>query len=101
MQALKGRGMFMIGATVPTIGGLHNAFKYADAWDCDCIQIYLTASRRWNSPPIAVEQKKLFFEAWKGSRVKEVISHVPFLVNVASPDKELILSKPWRGRGQH
>jgi deoxyribonuclease IV len=79
----------MLGATVPTTGGLHNAFTYAEQWECDCIQIYLTSSRTWNSPPLTGEQKKLFAEAWKNSRVKEVISHVPFLVNVASPDADL------------
>lgn len=79
----------MIGATVPTIGGLHNAFAYGDEWNCDCIQIYLTSSRTWKFTPIEGEQKALYYELWKASRVKEVISHVPFLVNLASPDDEL------------
>lgn len=78
-----------IGATVPTIGGLHKGFEYARDWKCDCIQIYLTSSRRWESAALASDQKKLFAEAWEASQVREVISHVPFLVNVASPDPEL------------
>ncbi|MGC8981452.1 MAG: hypothetical protein ACP5JU_00670 [Minisyncoccia bacterium] len=35
----------MLGANVPTIGGIHTGFKWADEWGCECIQIYLTPSR--------------------------------------------------------
>ncbi len=76
----------MLGATVPTIGGLHKAFDSATAWDCECLQIYLTMSRRWDSPPLTFEQQQAFLASWHASNVQEVISHVPFLVNIASPD---------------
>ncbi|HEY3374771.1 MAG TPA: deoxyribonuclease IV [Candidatus Aquicultor sp.] len=76
----------MLGATVPTIGGLHNAFKYAADWGCECLQIYLTMSRRWDTPRLSEEARLAFLQAWRTSNVKQVISHVPFLVNVASPE---------------
>lgn len=79
----------MIGATVPTIGGLYKAFDHATDWNCECIQIYLTMSRRWDSPPLTPEQQQAFLNAWRASNVQEVISHVPFLVNIASPDDDL------------
>jgi len=51
----------MLGSNVPTIGGFHAGFKWGDKWGCQCIQIYITLSRRCiyttplelisNSPP--------------------------------------------------
>ena len=43
----------MLGASVPAIGGYHMAFKWADEWGCDCIQIYITPSRTWNVPELS------------------------------------------------
>ena len=76
----------MLGSVVPTIGGLHTGFKIADEWKCDCIQIALT-SRSWKLPSLTEEEIMTFKTAWKKSKVSEVVSHLPFLVNLASSDK--------------
>ena len=79
----------MLGSNVPTIGGFHTGFKWGDKWGCEVIQIYITLSRRWNVSALTKEEISKFKMAWQESSVKEVVAHVPYLVNLASPDKKL------------
>lgn len=79
----------MIGATVPTIGGLANSFKYGDEWGCEAIQIYVTLSRTWEVHELTDETVEAFKAAWQKSEVQQVVAHVPYLVNPASPDEEM------------
>jgi len=79
----------MIGSNVSTIGGLTNGFIRGDLWDCECIQIYISPSRRWVIPPLTDNEIVEFENAWKASRIKQVIAHVPFLVNLASSNRDI------------
>lgn len=79
----------MLGCTVPTIGGLPEGFSWARKWGCECIQIYVTLSRRWDVSELSAEEVLQFKSAWRKSPVKKVVAHVPYLVNLASPDKNL------------
>jgi len=79
----------MLGSNVSTVGGFPTAFLVADEWGCECIQIYLTLSRRWGITKLPQEIITEFKNYWQDSLVQEVVSHIPFLVNLASPDKEL------------
>lgn len=79
----------MLGSTVPTVGGLPKGFYWAKKWGCECIQIYVTLSRRWNVSELLPEEIFEFKSAWQKSPVKKVVAHVPYLVNLASPEKRL------------
>lgn len=79
----------MLGSNVPTIGGLPKGFKYAEEWGCEAIQVYVSLSRKWDVPALSFKEICEFKSSWKTSSVKEVVAHVPFLVNLASPDDEL------------
>jgi len=76
----------MLGSNVSTVGGIQNAFIQAKLWDCDCIQIYVTPSRKWEVPRRLDSAISDFTNAWAGSRTSAIVAHVPFLVNLASPD---------------
>jgi len=78
----------MLGSNVPahpTRGGLATMFRLAEEWRCECAQTYITLSRRWNVPYLSPEEILDFKSAWQESQVKQVIAHVPLLVNLASP----------------
>jgi deoxyribonuclease-4 len=79
----------MLGSNVSTVGGLSNGFRNGDAWGCECIQFYVTLSRRWDIPELKEEEIVRFKEAWQKSAVKKVVTHVPFLVNLCSVEPEL------------
>ncbi len=79
----------MLGSTVPTTGGLHNAFYWGDKWGCEAVQFYLTLSRKWQVDEIKKEKIDLFKNTWKSSNVKEVVAHIPYLVNLVSENIEV------------
>ncbi|MDI6815217.1 MAG: deoxyribonuclease IV [Dehalococcoidales bacterium] len=79
----------MLGSNVPTVGGFYTGFKWGDEWRCECIQIYIAPSRRWYVPNLSQEEIAKFKTAWQESSVKQVIAHVPYLVNLASPSQDL------------
>lgn len=83
------RKIIMLGSNVPAIGGFHAGFEWGDRWGCESIQIYITLSRRWDVPELAKDEIDKFKSAWKKSSIKQVVAHVPYLVNLASPDEEL------------
>lgn len=80
----------MLGSTVPTVGGLHNAFRWGEEWGCECIQIYITPSRRWEVSELSEDEVLKFRNSWQMSVVREVVAHVPYLVNLASGREDLI-----------
>lgn len=79
----------MLGSNVPTVGGLPKGFHWAKEWGCESIQVYITLSRRWEVPELSEKEIVDFKSAWQNSSVKKVLAHVPYLVNLASPDKNL------------
>jgi len=79
----------MLGSNVPTRGGLPVGFKYANEWECECIQIYITPSRTWNVPSLTEDEVSKFRSAWDNSGVRSVVGHVPYLVNLASLNSDI------------
>jgi len=78
----------MIGSNVPAHpgkGGLSTLFTYAERWRCECAQTYITLSRTWKTRELSSEETLSFRTAWKSSNVKQVIAHVPLIVNPAAP----------------
>jgi deoxyribonuclease IV len=80
--------MNMLGSTVQTVGGLEKAFYWGDKWGCESVQFYLTLSRKWEVNSISDEKIDIFKESWKKSKVKEVVAHIPYLVNLVSENEE-------------
>jgi len=77
----------MLGSNVPTHparGDLAILFEFSDEWHCECAQTYITLSRRWDLPDLRPGDISNFRSAWSKSQVKQVIAHVPLLVNLAS-----------------
>ncbi len=77
----------MLGSTVPTIGGIEKAFYWGDEWGCEAVQFYLTLSRKWEVDKISKKKIELFKDAWEKSNVKEVVAHIPYLVNLVSENE--------------
>jgi deoxyribonuclease IV len=76
----------LLGSNVSGVGGIDKGFLQANAWECLAMQIYSTPSRRWEVPPLHPDLREAFLESLQSSAVHAVIAHVPFLVNLATPD---------------
>ncbi len=78
----------LIGAQEPTVGGLHRAFPRAVADGCEALQVFTAFPTRWAPRRQDDEDVRLFREA-RATFAGPVLSHGIYLINLASPDREL------------
>lgn len=77
----------LLGAHVPTAGGLANAPAHGDAIGATAIQIFTRNQVQWKARPIARAEAAAFHQALAASGVRIVVCHGSYLVNLASPDR--------------
>ena len=78
----------MIGSTVSAIGGLLKAIERASEYGYNCTQIYTSKSRSWDVSYCASSDAEKIIEYSKEKNVT-LVAHVPFLVNLSSPDESI------------
>lgn len=77
----------VLGAHVSIAGGLEEAFARAKSIGCESIQIFSKNQRQWAAKPLAAEQVDAWHQTRKDSRVKAIIIHDSYLINLADPTK--------------
>src|ERR1700759_3046177 len=78
-----------VGAHVSTAGGLDKAVERGKELGCESIQIFNQSPRMWRPTNYGEDDFAAFKEAMDASKVETVIIHAVYLINTASPDKEL------------
>lgn len=79
--------MPLIGTHVSAAGGLHKAFERAAALDCEAMQIFTRNQRQWQAKTLSLQEIEAFYKAGAATRVKNIVSHCSYLINLAgSPD---------------
>ena len=86
--------MGLLGAHVSISGGVEKSPLRGEELGCDAIQIFSKNQRQWKSFPISDDTANAFQEALKNSRVRQVVIHDSYLINLASPNSES-LQKSW------
>jgi deoxyribonuclease IV len=79
----------LTGAHVSIDGGLYKAFERGDRLQCRAIQIFLKSSNQWKAKLLTEPDRILFEEARKNSGIKSVAAHDSYLINLASPNRDL------------
>lgn len=79
----------LIGAHVSTAGALPKAVERGVELECDSIQIFHQSPRAWKPTNYTQDDFDAFNEAMAGSRIDSVIIHAVYLINTATPDKEI------------
>ena len=74
----------LLGAHVPTTGGVPNAPANGRAVGATAIQVFTRNHRQWACKPMARAEAAAFRRALAGSGVRAVLSHASYLVNLAS-----------------
>ena len=84
--------MPLLGAHMPTAGGLEKAFDRLRTVGGQAMQIFTRNQRQWNTPEISSKEAAAFHAAWKmweGDALPYVASHASYLINLGTPDREL------------
>jgi deoxyribonuclease IV len=74
----------LLGAHVPTAGGLALAPANGRQIEATAIQVFTRNQRQWASRPLAPAEVQGFRDALPGSGVRALLSHASYLINLAS-----------------
>ena len=77
------------GAHQSISGGVFNAVFQGQKAGCDTIQMFNKSSNQWRAKKLAGAEVDKFFAAIEETGVTVATSHTSYLINIASPDKEL------------
>jgi deoxyribonuclease-4 len=81
-----------IGLHAPIKGGLHQALIVAKETGCDTVQIFSRNPRGWAAKPLSLSDITLFQRFRRLTKLKPVVIHCNYLVNLAAAD-EVMLQK--------
>ena len=70
-------------------GGYFRAVEHAQAAGCDCVQLFTKNNNQWRAKPIGPEDAARFRQRLDELQIRHPIAHDSYLINLASPDKEL------------
>lgn len=81
----------LLGAHESNAGGAFNAIYRGQKATCDTIQMFNKANSQWRAKPIEQDELDKFFKAIEETKITVSCSHASYLINLASPDKDLNL----------
>ncbi|MDI6615598.1 MAG: deoxyribonuclease IV [Syntrophaceae bacterium] len=88
---MDGHTIPLLGAHVSIAGGLEKALLRGDSLGCATIQIFTKSASRWEERILEKPEISWFRETRKRTGIDPVISHACYLINLASPDREIYL----------
>ena len=81
--------MLRLGAHESVAGGLEKACERGKQVGCQTLQVWVKNGRRWDAPPLAPEEIRLFKRTQKATGIEPVVAHAAYILNPASPKPDL------------
>jgi deoxyribonuclease-4 len=81
--------MPILGAHESIAGGYYKAVEIAHRVGCNCVQIFTKNNNQWRAKELTDDDVDRFRTALADLKITHPISHDSYLINLASPDKEL------------
>ena len=79
----------LLGVHVPTEGKIYNALERARELGCNTMQIFSRNPQRWRDDFLSPEEIDEFKRRNAVLKIKPVFIHIPYLINLASPNPKL------------
>jgi deoxyribonuclease IV len=79
----------LLGAHVSSLGGVTHAPERGRTVGANAIQLFTKTPNQWREPAIDAAQADGFRSALSRSRIRAVVAHDSYLINLASPDAAL------------
>jgi deoxyribonuclease-4 len=80
----------LLGAHMPTTGGLHNSLLSGKAIGCTAVQLFTANPKQWNHPPLKPEIIAAFRDAQETTSIPFTVAHDSYLINLAAPAQEVL-----------
>ena len=81
--------MARIGLHVSIAGKIYEAIDRAIELKCETIQIFSRNPRGWEASPLDPKDAAEFVKRKKASGIAPVLVHIPYIINLATPDENL------------
>lgn len=79
----------LFGAHVSAAGGIATAVDRAAELGCDAVQVFTQSPRMWKPTGHAADELDRFRERRRKTRIRYVVCHALYLVNLATTDREM------------
>lgn len=86
---MKPMAKLLAGAHMSIAGGMHRAAERAALVGCRTLQVFLKNSNRWDARSLSEQDRDMFLRARELYRIRPVLAHDSYLINLASPDDRL------------
>ena len=83
----------LLGAHMPTAGGLHRSISAGKEIGCDVVQVFTASPRQWRSSELKQESVDAFRAACSEFDIPTTIAHDSYLINLAAPEGSDIRAK--------
>lgn len=80
----------LIGAHTSAAGGVHNALLQGREIGATTIQLFTSNQKQWKGREITDEMAQLWKDTRKETGLKKIMSHDSYLINLGSPNEELL-----------
>jgi deoxyribonuclease-4 len=80
----------LIGAHTSAAGGAYNALLEGREIGATTIQLFTSNQKRWNGKAIDKDAEKKWYDTLAETKLSEVMSHDSYLINLGSPDPEML-----------
>jgi deoxyribonuclease-4 len=81
--------MAILGAHQSIAGGYYRAVERARERGCECVQLFTKNANQWAAKNITQDEARQFRETLEKSGIGHPIAHDSYLINLASPDRQL------------
>jgi deoxyribonuclease-4 len=82
--------MMNLGAHMSIAGGVHLALERGKSIGCNAVQLFVKSSNQWRAKKLSAKEIDLFHEGSASFTPGFVIAHTSYLINIASPDPDLL-----------
>jgi deoxyribonuclease-4 len=80
----------LLGAHTSTSGGVSKSVDLAEKFGFTAMQIFTKNNNRWFQKPLEKKEIEVFKTKLKNSKIKFVVSHDSYLINLCGTDKEIL-----------
>jgi deoxyribonuclease-4 len=80
----------LIGAHQSISGGIYRAFERGASIGCRTLQVFTKMPNQWHAKPLTDEDVASYKTAQRKSRIKPVLAHDCYLINLCAVDKSLL-----------
>ncbi len=80
----------LLGAHMPTAGGLHTSLLAGKAIGCSAVQLFTGSPRQWSHRPLSAEEVATFRDAHQQTGIAFLCAHDSYLINLASPAADVL-----------